>query len=107
MTLLQVMVRVRSNRLVRWTGFVVVSGVVGLYAVGTELYGSVVQRLRGPFFDYVAEHVRPRLSDDTTVAEEQIDFYLAWLLVGISLAILWAVFRKVRRHRLASDSHLA
>lgn len=107
MTLLQLMLRARSNRLVQWAAFVVFSGVVGLYTVGTELYSNVVQRLPGPLLGYVAKGVRPLFSDDTTIAEEQIDFYLAWLLVGISLAILWVIFRLVRRPRQTNDSYVA
>ncbi len=88
----------------RLLGFVMVamcSGAIALYAVGTGWYWSAIGQLPGPiaaWIDVTVGRARLLLADDTTVAEEQTEFYLAWLLVcGIAILgwIIAATFRRI------------
>ena len=77
------------------------SGAIALRAVGTGWYWSAVGQFPAPIAAWIGAAVgraRPLLAEDTTVAEEQAEFYLAWLL-ACSIAILgWltaAAFRRI------------
>ena len=85
-------------------GFVTVavcSCALAFYAVGTGWYWSAIGQLPGPVAKWLSLAVaraRPLLAEDTTVAEEQAEFYLAWLLVcGISILgwIAASAFRRI------------
>jgi len=80
---------------------VMCSGALALYAVGTGCYWSAVEHLPRPiaaWFGVAVARARPLLAEDTTVAEEQAEFYSAWLLLcGVSI-LAWitaAAFRRI------------
>jgi len=89
-------------------GFVVVamcSGAIALYAVGTGWYWSAIGKLPAPIAAWIGVAVgraRPLLAEDTTVAEEQAGFYLAWLLVCGVATLGWITAAAIRRTWLAS-----
>ena len=88
-------------------GFVTVamcSGAIALYAVGTGWYWSVVGQLPAPIAAWIGAAVgraRPLLAEDTTVAEQQAEFYLAWLLACCIAILGWLTAAAFRRSWLA------
>ncbi len=90
-----------ARRLLGFAMVAMCSGAVALYAVGTGWYWSAIGRLPVPIAEWIGAavgRVRPLLADDTTVAEEQAEFYLAWLLVCVIAILGWitaAAFHRI------------
>ncbi len=96
-----------ASRLLRLGTLAMCSGAVSLYAVGTGWYWKAIGQLPGPIAARIGAAVasaRPLLNEDTTVAQEQAEFYLAWLLV-CGIAILgWTIATAFRRIWLAQEA---
>ena len=80
---------------------VVCSGALALYAVGTSWYWAAVRHLPehlvAPISAVVAS-ARSLMAADTSVAERQADFILAWFVVFCAACFAWivaALFRRV------------
>ena len=91
----------------RWIVVAVCSGAIALYAVGTDWYWLSVGQLPRPFIasiHVVLGRAQSLLTDDTTVAEDQAEFYAAWLLVCCVAFVGWiaaGAFRRVWLRRKA------
>jgi len=72
----------------------VVSAAAGLYIVGTSAYWNFIKWLPEPISQFLVEAVhtlaKPILVGNVNDSEEQLDFYLAWLLCAVTL---WLIFR--------------
>ena len=77
------------------------SGAFALYAVGTDWYWIAVRQLPRPLVSsiyVVLASARSLLADDTSVAEDQAEFYAAWFVVCCVAFLGWiavAIFRRV------------
>lgn len=92
-----------AGRLLRCVTAAVCSGAIALYAVGTDWYWLAVGQLPKPFvasIHMVLERARSLLADDTTVAEDQAEFYAAWFLVCCVAFVGWIAAKAFRRVRL-------
>jgi len=87
---------------------VVLCGAIALYAVGTDWYWNALQHLPTPMLSVVGiavDHARPALAADASIAEEQADFYVAWVFAGCIAALAWALVASVRRAWIGRRGH--